>query len=91
MGCFRGWKGLSEELTSAQGPEGNEATSHVNIRRKCVPSKENEAQQGPDVGRSLSCSRKSESHMAGRPEKARGRVVGGETASIACGHEFEVY
>lgn len=41
MGYFRGWKGLSEEVTSAWGSEGSEATSHVNIRRTCVPSKEN--------------------------------------------------
>lgn len=54
-------------MTSGQGSEGNEATRHMNTRRKYAPSKaDKKVKQGPDVGRSLTCSRKSDSNVAGQ-------------------------
>lgn len=63
------WKDLSEEVTSVQGPEGSEPTSHVKIRRKYGPSRRDDRlKQAPDVGRSLMCSRKSEANVASQRE-----------------------
>lgn len=83
-----GWgRGILERL-SAQGPKGSEATSHVTIRRKYIPSKkDNRLKQAPDVGRSLTCSRLTLMLPARESKKER---VGEDKVCVAWGHELEV-
>lgn len=61
------WKDLSEKMASVQGLKGSEAASHVKIRRKCIPSRRDyRVKQAPEMGKSLTCSRRSEAAVIGQ-------------------------